>query len=284
MVQIAMNIERPKQKYDQLIEDGYCVIRGVLMEDMLIRLRVVTDALLDAQTEEERAAYRSSGSMLSVYEHPFFAELVVYPRALETLAALGFLRPKWSSGYIISKPPQSPPLFWHQDWWGWDDPCSYTPLPQQFFLMYYLVNTTQHNGCLRVLPGSHVKRHPMHDILPDAHGESLQRVNNPDHPAYQSLVDELDVPVRAGDLVIGDSRLLHASHSNNANERRTVITLWYHPFFALLPAGLRAQIGRLRQQRAWLEADYEKISELAPVYDGDVEPQTWNRSPGPELR
>ena len=29
--------------------------------------------------------------------------------------------------------------------------------------MYYLVDTTPENGCLRVLAGSHLKRHPVHD-------------------------------------------------------------------------------------------------------------------------
>jgi len=279
-----MKIEKPKEKYDQLIADGYCVIKNVLKAEMLTRLRSVTDELLDAQTEDERAANRSSGSMISVYQHSLFAELVVYPRALQTLEALGFLRPKWSSGYIISKPPQSPPLFWHQDWWGWNDPSSYTALPQQLFLMYYLVDTTPYNGCLRVIKGSHLKRHPLHDILPSAHGAELQRVESIDHPAFQHFSGEIDIPINAGDLVIGDSRLLHASHGNQSDERRTVITLWYHPFFALLPASMQAHIGRLRQSFAWSDADWERIAELAPIYEGDVEPTQWNRTPGLELK
>ena len=279
-----MKVENPKEKYDQLIADGYCVVENVLEEDMLTRLCSVTDELLDAQTEEERAAHRSSGSMISVYQHSLFAELVVYPRALQTLEDLGFLRPKWSSGYVISKPPQSPPLFWHQDWWGWNDPCSYTALPQQLFLMYYLVDTTPYNGCLRVIKGSHLKRHPLHDILPSAHGAELQRVENVDHPAFQHFPGEIDISVDAGDLVIGDSRLLHASHGNQSDERRTVITLWYHPFFALLPASMQAHIGRLRQKFGWTDSDWERIAELAPVCESDVEPIKWNRNPGPELK
>jgi ectoine hydroxylase-related dioxygenase (phytanoyl-CoA dioxygenase family) len=279
-----MKVENPKEKYDQLIADGYCVVENVLKEDILTQLRSVTDKLLDAQTEDEHAAHRSSGSMISVYKHSLFAELVVYPRALQALEALGFLRPKWSSGYVISKPPQSPPLFWHQDWWGWNDPCSYTALPQQLFLMYYLVDTTPYNGCLRVIKGSHLKRHLLHDILPNAHGAELQRVENPNHPAFQHFSGEVDIPVDAGDLVIGDSRLLHASHGNQSKERRTVITLWYHPFFALLPASMQAHIGRLRQSFAWSDADWTRIVELAPVYEGDVEPTNWNRTPGPELK
>ena len=279
-----MKVEKPKEKYDQLIADGYCVVADVLKEEMLTQLRTVTDALLDAQTEDQHEAYRSSGSMISVYMHSLFAELVVYPRTLEALETLGFLRPKWSSGYVISKPPQSPPLFWHQDWWGWNDPCSYTALPQQLFLMYYLVDTTPYNGCLRVIKGSHLNRHLLHDILPDAHGEALQRVDDADHPAYQHFPDEVDIPVKAGDLVIGDSRLLHASHGNQSDKRRTVITLWYHPFFALLPAPMQAHIGRLRQRLAWSEADWKRIAEIAPVCESDVEPLKWNRNPGPELK
>ena len=279
-----MKVEKPKEKYDQLIADGYCVIENVLKEEMLTQLRTVTDELLDAQTEDQRAAHRSAGSMISVYMHSLFAELVVYPRALQALETLGFLRPKWSSGYVISKPPQSPPLFWHQDWWGWNDPCSYTALPQQLFLMYYLVDTIPYNGCLRVVKGSHLNRHLLHDILPGAHGEALQRVEDANHPAYQRVPGEIDIPVKAGDLVIGDSRLLHASHGNQSDERRTVITLWYHPFFALLPVGMQAHIGRLRQKLGWSDADWKRIAELAPVCKANTEPLKWNRNPGPELK
>lgn len=279
-----MEIDNPKEKYDHLISDGYCVINNVLKEDIINRLRSVTDTLLDAQTEDQLAATRSSGSMISIYMHSLFSELVIYPRALLAMDALGFLSPKFSSGYVISKPPKSPPLFWHQDWWGWNDPCSYTALPQQLFLMYYLVDTNPFNGCLRVIKGSHLKRHPLHDILPNAHGAELQRVDDINHPAFQHYPNEIDIPVNVGDLVIGDSRLLHASHSNKSDERRTVITLWYHPFFALLPEPMQAHIGRMRQKLEWSKEDWDRIADLSPNYNGDIEPLQWNRTPGPELK
>ena len=107
-----MNVEKPKEKYDQLINDGYCVVEDVLKEEMLNRLQTVTDELLDAQTEDQHAAYRSSGSMISVYMHPLFAELVVYPRALQALDALGFLRPKWVvRGMLSVNHPRVHPYF-----------------------------------------------------------------------------------------------------------------------------------------------------------------------------
>jgi hypothetical protein len=253
--------------YTQLIEGGYCRIENLLDAELLARLQQMSDRLLDAQGQ------RSTGSMVSVFDDPLFAELVSYPRALDVLYRLGFVCPRWSSGYVISKPPQSPALFWHQDWWGWDDASSYTPIPQQLFLMYYLVDTTPENGCLRLLRGSHLKRHPMHDAVPDAHTDELRRMVDPDHPAYQSIAEEVDVPVKAGDLVIGDSRLLHSAHANKSGKRRTVITLWYHPYYDILPAGLQAGIGRMRERTEWPEGSWRRVEEagLIAEYRGGVE-------------
>ena len=113
--------------------------------------------------------------------------------------------------------------------------------------MYYLVDTTPHNGCLSLLRGSHLQRHRMHDEVPDAHTDELRRFTDPDYSAYQSLAEEVDVPVKAGDLVIGDSRLLHSAHANKSDHRRTVVTLWYFPYFELLSDGLRAAIAHPRE-------------------------------------
>ena len=271
--------------YDKLVQDGYCRLGGVLESDMLDRLCTVTDRLLDEQSEDQHAAQRSTGSMISVTDDALFAELVAYPRALDALAQLGAVHPRWSSGFVISKPPDSPALFWHQDWWGWNDASSYTPMPQQLFLMYYLVDTLPHNGCLRLLRGSHLKRHQMHDTVPDAHTDELRRMVDPDHPAYQSIAEEVDVPVRAGDLVIGDSRVLHSAHANKSDARRTVITLWYHPFYDLLPEGLRAAIGRPRVPGNWSERAWQRVEDagLTAHYEGNCEPTEWNRIPGSQL-
>ena len=279
-----MPIQNPQQKFDQLIKDGFCLIENVLDPDILNRLQQTTNPLLDAQPEENNATQRSTGSMIDVGTHPIFAELVAHPQARATLAALGFLHPRWMSGYVISKPPQSPALFWHQDWWGWNDPSSYTPLPQQLFLMYYLVDTTPHNGCLRLLRGSHLTRHRMHDEVPDAHTDELRRFADPDHPAYQSIPEEVNVSVKAGDLVIGDSRLLHSAHANKSDQRRTVITLWYFPYFDLLSAGLRAAIARPREWAGWDDEAKSLVADFTPVYEGQAEPVAWNRVPGTALK
>ena len=84
----------------------------------------------------------------------------------------------------------------------WDDPSSYTDEPVQVFLMYYLIDTDRENGCLRVIPGSPRRRQRLHG-LPPAHGKEIATVGG-DRPVLQPDPDEVDVPVRAGDLAIGD--------------------------------------------------------------------------------
>ncbi|MEM7032222.1 MAG: phytanoyl-CoA dioxygenase family protein [Chloroflexota bacterium] len=274
-----------KEKFDQLIEDGFCIFEKVLDAVMLAQVRQVSDHLLDDQAAEHFEAQKSTGSMVSVYDNPFFARLVAHQPALDALAFLGYPAPRWSSGFVISKPPQAPPLFWHQDWWGWNDPVSYTDKPQQLFLMYYLVDTHEHNGCLRVIKGSHRARHAMHDAVPEAHTDDLRRATDPTHPAFQPLSGDMAVPVKAGDLVIGDSRLLHGAYANQSDERRTVITLWYHPAFDSSPDPIKANLS-LKQTRAnaWPPEAYNLVKPLVPTYEGDVEPLAWNRVPGPMLR
>jgi hypothetical protein len=268
----------------QLLRDGYCHFPQILDDDLLERTRRASDQLLDALPQEHLDEQKSTGSLVSVYEDPLFGELVAAPCARDALTQLGFDHPKFASGFVISKPGGSPPLFWHQDWWGWDEECSYTwDQPMQAFLMWYLVDTTLNNGCLRVLKGSHRKRHRMHDEVPDAHTAELRAVADPDHPAYQAQAEEEDVPVKAGDLVVGDSRLLHSAHANKTEQRRTVITLWYYPAWDELSEPIQARMAKAGMDDRWPVDAYERIGSLFPTYDGDADEANWNRIPTPRF-
>ncbi len=270
---------------EQILRDGYCVLEQILSPEMLDRVRVASDDLIAAQPAQHFDRYKSTGSMISVYDDPFFAELVAYQPALDALDSLGFPDSRWTSGFVISKPGHSPPLFWHQDWWAWNDPVSYTDLPLQLFLMYYLVDTSIENGCLRVIAGSHRKRHPIHDAVYTTHSEKLGRATDPSHPAYQPMPEDKAVPVRAGDLVIGDARLLHGSFPNLTEERRTVITLWYHPNFEISPPPIQSSVSREQTHvSSWPPQARKLVQKLVPTYDGDAEPLEGKRVPGPELK
>ncbi len=273
-----------KAKREQLDRDGFCLLESLIGEDMLERLRAVTDGVIARQEAAHFARNRAQGSLIRVTEDPFMARLIANPPILEALAGLGFSDPKYGSGFIISKPPQSPPLFWHQDARFWNDPISYTPRTIQCFLMIYLVDTTPHNGCLRLIPGSHLKRHRLHDALPDAHEDDLSKADDIAHLAFQRAEGEVDVPVKAGDVVMGSARLLHAAHGNRSDQRRTNITLWYYPEFAKLPEPIQAYLADTNWPPEWYAENRDLLAPLRPVYEGDAAPITLNRKPGPQLR
>ena len=274
-------------RQQQLVAEGYCLFEDVLDRPMIEELTRVTDALLDAQPPEHHHKFRYQGSNVNVaYQHPVFARLFSWPKALEALAALGYSNPKWWSGYLLSKPPQAPPLYWHQDWWAWDDPRSADPHLLQAFLMYYLTDTERENGCLRLIPGTHCRRVDLHDKLPPAHSEETYEAPL-DAPLFSRHPQEIDVPVKAGDLVIGDARLLHAAHANQTDQRRSLLTLWYFPGYDELPDSLKAFICRKKplEPPDWWEGEVGKpVEPLIPWYAGKAQPATWNRVPGAHLK
>lgn len=234
----------------------------------------MTDRLLDAQSLQQTQAIRSQGSMLPATAGPLFADLIACPAALESLASLGYSHPTYSDGYIISKPSGGPRLFWHYDWFAWEDTRSFEPEPMQLFLMYYLTDTNRQNGCLRVVPGSHRSHNPLHDSLREPHSGALGGALDMNAVEFSTRPDERDIPVQAGDLVMGDARLLHAAHANETEERRTLITLWYQPNLDSLPERMQAQMAKKVQPipEAWPPEARAKVLPLLARYGGQAEP------------
>jgi phytanoyl-CoA hydroxylase len=263
-----------EQKHMQLFRDGFCVFENAIDAQMMAELRARADQILAAQTEADRQRQRTTGSMALIVSDPFFADIIAHPNALVALASLGYHQPTFSDGYIISKPPRSPRLFWHYDWFAWEDPRSYEPEPPQVFLMYYLSDTCPENGCLRVIPGSHVNHNSLHDIIAAPHSEALARGENLDSVEFSRRPDEIDVPIRAGDLLLGDARLLHATHSNDSDERRTLLTLWYQPDLRALPERMQAQMAAKAQRipENWPPRARQKVEALLARYEGDAVP------------
>ena len=281
--QPSMTPQHAAQHRQQLIRDGYCHIPNVAPPELIDRIRTFSDRLADGLSDEEKELRRFQGSLINVHEHEEMVPLITLPAAIEVLAAMGYPNPKFFLGFIISKPPEvAPPLFWHQDGILWGEPISYTDTPVQVFLMYYLIDTNRDNGCLRVIPGSHRHRHRLHD-LPPAHTDEIQSAGA-DHPALREDPDEVDVPVRAGDLVIGDARLLHSAHPNRSGRRRTVITLWFCPTFGDLPESLQAFYSKPRERPAhWSDAAWNTLAPVRTSYRGHAQAPSNNRIPDARL-
>ena len=266
----------------QLLDEGYCTIRGALGSELIARLRDATDVVIDGMSQEEREAQRSTGSLIPVFKCEACGDLVGHADLHKALEVLGFADWRHTSGYIISKPPHSPPLFWHFDWAAWDHPFSYGRMPLQLFIMVYLVDTNLRNGCLRVIPKSHIQEHPLHETLQQAHADDLRRASDLSSIEFQAHPDEVDVTVKAGDLVIGDSRLIHGAHANDSNQRRTVITLWFFPNYSSLPQPIQGYVANLfhyvpEEMTSWTAQVRQRVDDLRPVYEGKEKPLTFSR-------
>ena len=139
------------------------------------------------------------------------------------------------------------------------------------------------NGCLRVLPGSHVRHTALHDRLDAPHSAGLGAATDTDRVEFSDWPGEADVCVVAGDLLIGDARLLHAAHDNKTGERRTLITLWYQPEFDAMPERMQAQMAAKAQPipGEWPEAAQSLLRPLWPYYQGAATPyeRTLYRAP-----
>lgn len=231
-----------QRRRDDLEQQGYTVFPGVYPPELVGRLRVAIDEKAlqrpDALASYEANPYQGIFPLSNIGPiggriDPAVPELLAWHGARAALNSCGIADPRFSSGFSISKPPGAPALYWHRDWHYWDSPESERKLGIQMFLMLYLVDTSPANGCLRVIPGSHTKRIPLDMEHPGGHsnwGEDLETDAALPETVAKAVADQpgaVDVDVKAGDLIIGDSRMYHAARANGSDARRTCLTMWY---------------------------------------------------------
>jgi hypothetical protein len=235
--------EEAVTKRQELVEKGFCVIPGVLPSDFIEELQAWSDDILEKRPVAHKYRYQGSDIHVATKRRhdagrvqewetwsPMSDRLIDWPLAWKACREIGLEDQRADdSVLILSKPAHGPALYWHQDWMQWDSPASATPWPTRIFLSYYLTDTTPENGCLRAIPGTHLKRIPLHDVLPAAHEEEIQ-AQDESHLAFMDHPDAVDLPVKAGDLVLNDARLLHAAYPNRTDKRRTLLLQWHNIF------------------------------------------------------
>lgn len=159
--------------------------------------------------------------------------------------------------------------------------------------MIYLTKTMVENGCLRVIPGTHLTPHELHS-LPKAHTKDIATQVSEDSNVYSSHPDEVPVTVNIGDVLIGDSRLLHSAYANKSSQERPLLTLWYTPNYRGLPASIQStirsryesdkqdlaeEISNLPTCENWPTYALDKIRHLLPEKLTSCKPEPWDRIP-----
>jgi ectoine hydroxylase-related dioxygenase (phytanoyl-CoA dioxygenase family) len=142
--------------------DGWALLPGFLSAGELVSIRAnIASSLL---AREPTCVRQPGNDLLPLRWDDFIvAEILRSKTHVQQIRdALAAPDLKWISGYISTKAPQSPALWWHQDWWCWDHPISFVPAAPQVAVLCYLTDTNERNGALRVLSGSHHASMPVH--------------------------------------------------------------------------------------------------------------------------
>jgi non-haem Fe2+, alpha-ketoglutarate-dependent halogenase len=143
----------------------------------------------------------------------WLADLVRDPRILDQVESV--LGPDifcWATDFFVKNPGDRKRVTWHQDstYWGLSKPDIVTA-------WVALTPSTVENGCMRVIPGSHLK-----DQLP--HRDTFAENNLLSRGQEVEVeVDErqaVDVILQPGEMSLHHVRLIHGSEPNTSSHRR----------------------------------------------------------------
>ena len=260
---VDLTPEEVLDKRRQLLDDGFCVVPGVLRGDLLARMRRFSDEFLDTHDVDHR--YRYQGSDFHVmaeeawakdqdpgrYHDPIVDELLNLPAAVTSLRPAGAGRhdlgrldhpveqaaarpaPLLAPGRHLLEPPQVraalaqprvPVLLPRGHHPSRTAASASSPAP-----------TASAPTCTTYCP------------MPTARKCSVPMKT---HLAFTEQPGETDVPCKAGDLVIADGRVLHAAWPNNTDTRRTLVLEWWGLFpFPSVPTWWEGEATRRSPRR-----------------------------------
>ena len=248
---------------EQYRRDGYSIVRGVLDPTELEELRAEVDRLGEALAVDARrwgshvdwerdhvepGDRHLAGTAIARIEplvdlSDAFAALSRDPRITTPAEALLGDAVELFEDKLNLKLPGGAGFPWHQDW-----SCCWRAHTDELVTCFVaLDDTTEKNGPLEVIPGSH---HPR--VCLPFRGDA----ENIGDPAIRAKTEGFEVdPVavdaagivrpqrRAGDMIVFDPYLLHSSDRNRSDRPRRTIIYTYHP----------ARLGRLYEYRDVIE-------------------------------
>lgn len=208
------------------------------------------------------------------FSHLFFPsiyELAIHPKVIAAVSDLLGAEVLVDSSLFLCKHPYDGTFApWHQD--GTYSLMHTTPSVSAWIA---LTNSTCENGCMRVVPGSHGERYAHHTIADE-------KTLFDSAPEIEVEVDEaqaVDVVLRAGEMSLHDSSIIHGSKPNHsATERLGFVVRFVTPAF-------RARKSTLPMVRAAGSAPCDGLPLLAEAPAGEAVEcfQRWRTACPPDM-
>lgn len=229
----AQSVSIDVKKYQA---QGFLTAPAVLTGSHLDRLRAESDRLMElCYRERERYAPRIEWEVdhLAAEEQrgmekvirklepvsdlsPLFRELAFESAITGPVSAIFGEPVELFEDKLNLKLPGGSPYPWHQDW-----VCCWRAHTDRLVTCFiYLDDADAENGCLQVVPGSHIGK-PILSFKPGSRFEV--------DPAHVDQSKIIPVPLKAGEMIFFDPYLLHYSDLNRSRSPRRAIIYTYHP-------------------------------------------------------
>eukprot|EP00118_Oscarella_pearsei_P006165 m.28008 g.28008 ORF g.28008 m.28008 type:complete len:340 (+) comp30527_c0_seq4:104-1123(+) len=213
-------------------DDGYVILRNVIDESLQREVQAHVEWILHKYPEFPPEHLHHP----ILRTDPFWMRLCSDQRLVDI--ATNFIGPNvalFSSHYFCKMPFAGKKVLWHQD-------GSYWPLEPMKVVSFWLAvdESTVHNGCLRVVRGSHKEdlkeTHTKASVLlavtdlfsqelqPNKEGENVLGSMTHDEVKEDDIVN---IELNPGDVEIHHPTIIHGSEPNDSNRRRCGLTIRY---------------------------------------------------------
>lgn len=236
--------------------DGYAAPLPALTRAEAAECRRKLEAFEAANGKPLRMEYRQKAHLLFTW----LADLVRHPGVLDNVErVLGPDLLVWSSSFFIKEARDPAFVSWHQDstYWGLSEPSVVTA-----WVAFTPSNSS--NGCVRVIPGTHLMDQVEHRETRDANN-ILTRGQE-----IAVEVDEkraVEMVLEPGDMSLHHIRLFHNSEPNGSSDRRIGFAIRY------IPTRVRQTAGNLDSATLVRGTDRFGNFELEPRPSSDLSPE-----------
>ena len=196
--------------------DGYVIFRNVIDRQLI---KEVNDHVEWLQQRHPDVRPEQLGHVF-LRDDPFWVRLVSDPRLLQIASV--FVGPDLAlfASHYISKPPYSgQPVLWHQD-------AAFWPLDPMSVVTLWLAvdNSTPENGCVRVIPGSHLG--PIAEMRDN---DAVESVLGKEIAVEVDESKAINIVLAPGDVEVHHPNIVHGSNANTSPLRRCGLTIRYIP-------------------------------------------------------
>jgi hypothetical protein len=247
---------------DAFVRNGYHFPERALSTEEALAYRRRMEQCEAAMGGPIRGALRSKPHLVFTWAN----ELIRHPAVLDAVEdILGPNLLAWSSSFFIKEARDPSYVSWHQDstYWGLSHPDVVTA-------WIALSVSVVENGCMRVIPGTHLK-----DQLPhqDTFAENNLLTRGQEVLVEVNANEAVNIELQPGEFSLHHVRLVHGSDPNPADYRRIGYAVRYIPTYVKQIEGPRDYATLVRGVDNYRHFDPEPV----PNADMDPEAMAWHQ-------